>query len=258
MHRPTPIAVQLYSFREAAADDLPGVLEQVASAGFLGVEYASLHEHAPTDVRRWASDLGLQGVGVHRRMPPGPEAERVLDEAAELGVETVIVPWVEPDRFATDDGIAALADELARAQTQAAMRGFRLGYHNHEFEPAARDAEGRTGLDRLFELTRPDVVAEVDIYWATVGGEDPAALIRRLGSRVRLLHIKDGPADPADRDAPQVSAGAGRVEVAGAIEAGDSVEWHVVEFDRCATDMLDAVRGSLRYLVDSDLSRTRA
>ena len=255
MHRPAPIAVQLYSFREAAADDLPGVLEQVASAGFLGVEYASLHEHSPADVRRWASDLGLHGVGVHRRMPPGPEAERVLDEAAELGVASVIVPWVEPDRFATDDGIAALADELARGQAQAAMRGIRLGYHNHEFEPAARDAVGRTGLDRLFELTGPDVVAEVDIYWATVGGEDPAALIRRLGPRVRLLHIKDGPGD--SRKSPHV-AGAGRVDVAGAIVAGDSVEWHVVEFDRCATDMLEAVRGSLRYLVDRGLSRARA
>ena len=37
----TPLAVQLYSLRETAASDLPGVLEQVAGAGFLGVEYAS-------------------------------------------------------------------------------------------------------------------------------------------------------------------------------------------------------------------------
>jgi hypothetical protein len=47
------------------------------------------------------------------------------------------------------------------------------------------------------------------------------------------------------------------VDIAGAIEAGESVEWHVVEFDRCATDMLEAVRGSLRYLVEQGFSRTR-
>ncbi|MET0773563.1 MAG: sugar phosphate isomerase/epimerase, partial [Candidatus Limnocylindrales bacterium] len=237
-----PLAVQLYSLREAAAHDLPGVLDQVARAGFLGVEYASLHDQAPAAVRRWAGDLGLAGVGIHRRMPPGAEGERVLDEAAELGVDTVIVPWVEPQRFATDEGIAALADELAGARAQAAARGIRLGYHNHEFEPAARDPAGTTGLERLFDLAGPEVVAEVDIYWATVGGEDPAALIGRLGSRVRLLHIKDGPADPADRDAPQVAVGAGRVDVAGAIAAGSSAEWHVVELDRCATDMIEALR----------------
>ena len=138
-------------------------------------------------------------------------------------MDTVIVPWVEPDRFATGEGIAALADELADARTQAAARGIRLGYHNHEFEPAARDAAGTTGLERLFELAGPELVAEVDIYWATVGGVDPAALITALGSRVRLLHIKDGPADSADRDAPQVAVGAGRVDVAGAIAAGSAV-----------------------------------
>jgi sugar phosphate isomerase/epimerase len=258
MSQPIPLAVQLYSLRDAATDDLPDVLEQVARAGFLGVEYASLHDQAPADVRRWASDLGLEGVAIHRRLPPGAEGERVLDEAAELGVGTVIVPWVEPARFATDEAIAALAGELTDAVALAASRGIRLGYHNHEFEPAPRDASGATGLDRLFELAGPDLLAEVDIYWATVGGQDPAALIRRLGSRVRLIHVKDGPADPADRDAPQVAVGAGRVDIAGAIAAASAAEWHVVELDLCATDMVEALRSSVRYLVGHGLSRARA
>jgi sugar phosphate isomerase/epimerase len=258
MLQPIPLAVQLYSLRDAAADDMPGVLEQVARAGFLGVEYASLHDHAPADVRHWASDLGLEGVGIHRRLPPGAEGARVLDEAAELGVDTVIVPWVEPARFASDATIATLADELSDAVALAASRGVRLGYHNHEFEPAARGAGGVTGLERLFELAGPDLLAEVDIYWATVGGEDPAGLIGRLGSQVRLLHVKDGPADASDRDAPQVAVGSGRVDIAGSIAAGTAVEWHVVELDRCATDMLEALRSSIRFLVDNGLSRARA
>lgn len=251
-----PVAVQLYSLRDAAEGDLPGVLEQVASAGFLGVEYASLHGHAPADVRRWAGDLGLAGVGIHRRMPPGAEGERVLDEAAQLGLDTIVVPWVEPERFATEAGIASVAEELSMARALAAIRGIRLGYHNHEFEPVA-DGDGTTRLERLFELAGPDVFAEVDIYWATVAGADPASLIGRLGDRVRLLHIKDGPADAADRDAPQVPAGSGRVDVDAAIGAGTHVEWHVVEFDSCASDMLEALRSSVRHLVDRGLARAR-
>jgi sugar phosphate isomerase/epimerase len=247
----------MYSLREAAADDLPGVLERVADAGFLGVEYASLHDHDPAQVRRWATDLGLVGVGIHRRMPPGPEAEQVLDEATELGVDTIIVPWVEPERFATDESIARLADELAGSAQLAGTRGIRLGYHNHEFEPAARVGDA-TGLERLFQLAGPDVLAEVDIYWATVGGVEPDVLVRRLGSRVRLLHLKDGPADAADRDAPQVALGGGRVDITGAVAAGQAVEWHVVELDSCATDMLEALRAGLRFLVDRGLSRGRA
>lgn len=258
MRQPVPAAVQLYSLRAEAATDMPGVLEQVARAGYLGVEYASLHDQRPRDVRRWAADLGLTGVAVHRRMPPGAEGERVLDEAAELGVGTVVVPWAEPQRFADEGSIAALADELRQAQAQAAARGIRLGYHNHEFEPAARAPDGTTGLERLLALTDPDVVAEVDVYWATVGGADPADLVGRLGDRVRLLHVKDGPANPERRDAPQVAVGTGRVDIAGPIAAGHSVEWHVVELDSCATDMLEAVTASLRSLVDRGLSRGRA
>ena len=257
MTQPVPVAVQLYSLRAEASADLPRVLERVAHAGFLGVEYASLHDQAPGDVRRWTSDLGVTGVAVHRRVPVGSDGERVMDEAAELGVDTVVVPWAEPARFADDASIAALAEELRRAQGQAAARGVRLGYHNHDFEPVGR-ANGPTALERLFELAGPDVLAEVDVYWAAVAGADPAALIRRLGDRVRLLHVKDGPADPVQRDAPQVAVGAGRVDIAGAIAAGGSVEWHVVELDACATDMLEAVTSSLRYLVDTGLSRGRA
>jgi sugar phosphate isomerase/epimerase len=254
MRQPIPAALQLYSLREAAEHDLPGVLERTAAAGFLGVEYASLHGHAPGDVRRWAADLGLVGVAVHRRVSPGPEAERVLDEAAALGVDTVVVPWVDPDRLADETTIRALAEELARAQAQAAARGIALGYHNHWFEAAS--IGDRTALEVLFEHAAPGLLAEVDIYWAQVGGAEPSDLIRRLGPRVRLLHVKDGPA--RDREAPHVAVGSGSVDIAAALTAGAEVAWHVVELDRCATDMFEAVEASLRWLRARGLSRGRA
>ena len=43
---------------------------------------------------------------------------------------------------------------------------------------------------------------ELDVYWALVGGADPAALIRQYGARIPLLHVKDKPADSAQPDAP--------------------------------------------------------
>lgn len=257
MDAAVPLAVQLYSLRDAAARDFPGTLDGVARAGFLGVEFASLHGHAPADVRRWAADAGLAGVAIHRHLPPGPDGDRVLDEVAELGLDTVIVPWAEPERFASEASIAAVARELVRSREQAADRGIRLGYHNHESEPVV-GPDGTTALERMFELAGPDPLAEVDIYWATVAGADPADLVRRLGEHVRFLHVKDGPADPADRDAPQVPAGSGRVDVVGAITAGTHVEWHVVEFDQCATDMLEALGRSREFLVRHGLSRGRA
>ena len=76
---------------------------------------------------------------------------------------------------AAADRVNALV-ELARA------RGMTLGYHNHfwEFTPMP---DGRPALLHLFEHLAPDVFAEVDIYWAQVGGSDPKAIVTELGAR---------------------------------------------------------------------------
>jgi sugar phosphate isomerase/epimerase len=96
------------------------------------------------------------------------------------------------------------------------------------------------------------VVLEVDTYWAAVGGQDVPALLRRLGERVRYLHVKDG---PVTRDDPMTAVGSGRMPVAEVLAAAPAAEWHVVELDRCGTDMMTAVGDSLAWLAAQGLAR---
>ena len=116
-------------------------------------------------------------------------------------------------------------------------------------------ADGRTGLEVLADALDPAVLLEVDTYWAAVGGQDPGrlvpALLGRLGDRVRYLHVKDG---PVTKDDPMTAVGTGRMPVAEILAACPSAEWHVVELDRCATDMLTAVRDSLAWLTARGLA----
>ena len=95
------------------------------------------------------------------------------------------------------------------------------------------------------------MLLEVDTYWAAVGGQDVPALLGRLGDRVRYLHVKDG---PVTRDDPMTAVGAGLMPVAEILAACPSAEWHVVELDRCATDVLIAVRDSLAWLAARGLA----
>ena len=250
----TPLALQLYSLREAAALDFRGVLARVAVAGYLGVEFADLHGNDPGTVRGWVAELGLTGVSAHRQLPIGDAENRILDELSALGVDTLVVPWAPPERFADLASIAGLADDLLRAQQNAAARGIALGYHNHQFELAAR-IDGRTGLAHLFDLVGASVFAEIDVYWARVGGVDPAALISELGPLVRLLHIKDGPA--TDTESPMTAVGSGVIDFPAIVAASTAVAWHIVELDRCATDMFEAIEASQRWLVATGLSRGR-
>jgi len=66
----------------------------------------------------------------------------------------------------------------------------RLGFHNHNYE--FRQLGSTTGFDILVERTDPKLVCfEMDCYWVTQAGQDPIAMLRKLGKRVRMLHLKD-------------------------------------------------------------------
>jgi sugar phosphate isomerase/epimerase len=108
-------------------------------------------------------------------------------------------------------------------------------------------------MDMMLEDLDPDVFLEVDVYWVQTARQDPVQVIRRLGSRAPLLHIKDG---PCQIEEPMTALGEGVVDIPGVVAAGAaSTEWLIVELDRCATDMLEAVRKSYQYLVGKGLAR---
>jgi sugar phosphate isomerase/epimerase len=243
-----PLALQLYTVRDQLAAGRAGVLGAIRGFGYGAVEpYDVLTD--PLALRADLDEAGLAVCAVHARAL-GADAGPLLDGALTVGADTVIVPSVPAERFADANAVTALARDLNQAAARAADRGLRFGYHNHAFELAPVDGD-RTGLEVLADALDPAVLLEVDTYWAAVGGADVPALLGRLGDRVRYLHVKDG---PVTRDDPMTAVGAGRMPVAQVLAACPSAEWHVVELDRCATDVLAAVRDSLAWLTGRGLA----
>jgi sugar phosphate isomerase/epimerase len=224
------------------------VLRSLSGFGYGAVEPYDV----ATDPERLRDDLGETGLAAcsaHARAL-GEDAHAHLAGARTVGAGTVIVPSVKPERFADADSIGALARELNEGAARAADYGLRFGYHNHWFELESV-ISGRTGLEILADALDDSVLLEVDTYWAAVGGQDVPGLLARLGDRVRYLHVKDG---PVTRDDPMTAVGQGRMPVADILAAAPQAEWHVVELDRCATDMLTAVRESLEWLAGQGLA----
>jgi sugar phosphate isomerase/epimerase len=243
-----PPALQLYTVREQLAGDQKGVLARIAALGYGAVEPFNILSD-PAGLRADMDAAGLAACSVHAT-PSGEQAAAVLRAALTLGAGTVIIPHMPPARFADSGSVRALAAELNEMAARAAGEGLRLGYHNHDFELASM-VEGRPALEVLAGALDDRVLLEVDTYWAAVGGQDVPALLGRLGDRVRYLHVKDG---PVTKDDPMTAVGAGRMPVAEILAAALSAEWHVVELDRCATDMMAAVRESLAWLADHGLA----
>lgn len=249
-----PISVQLYTLRKQTAADFPAVLARLGAKGFVGVELAGFGSLTPEQLRRALDDAGLAISSAHVAFQDAPEFGAALDAHRALGCETAVVPMLGPESFADPDAVRAAADSLNALDAVARERGMTLGYHNHFWE-LTKMPDGRPALLHLFEHLAPTVFAEIDIYWAQVGGADPKELVAELGARVGLLHVKDGPAD--EPPSPMVAVGDGVVDIPGVLAATPSAQWHIVELDRCATDMFEAVDRSYDYLVGSGLSRGR-
>ena len=236
------LSVQLYSVRDALAADLPGTLDRIAGLGFANVELFGFVDRVD-EYRTALANSGLTALSAHAPLWEEHDAERALEAAAALGVSTLIEPMIRHG-WESADGVAAIAERLGQVAVQAGPLGIEVGYHNHTWEFESR-IEGRGAFDVFTDRLDPAVVLEIDTYWAEVGGASAPALLARLGERVRLLHVKDGPR--TTDAAAQQPAGAGDMPV-GEILAAAPEAVRVIEFDGYAGDLFDGLAQSLRFV----------
>ncbi|WP_033337781.1 sugar phosphate isomerase/epimerase family protein [Catenuloplanes japonicus] len=235
------LAVQLFSVRDHLTDDRPATLRLLADAGYDAVEPFRVHVD-PHGLRADLDAAGLTVCSAHTDLL-GDDADAALAAAPVLGTDTLIQAYLPPERFATREAVADTAQQLNAASVRAAQTGVRFGYHNHHWEVGTL-IDGVPALEVLADLLAPDVLLEVDLYWAATGGADVPALLGRLGDRVRFLHVKDG---PATVEGPMTAVGEGVVPIAASLAAAPDAQ-RVVELDRCATDMLTALATSAAAL----------
>ena len=247
---PVPIGLQLYTLREAMADDFEGVVRKVADIGYAGVEPAGFPGTTPEAASALFRDLGLEVPSAHLPLPIGDKKQETLDTAATLGTRRVI-SGQGPDNFKTIDLVKESCDRFNEGQAAAAEKGMTFGIHNHWWEFI--EVEGRLVYQVMLECLSPEIFFEVDTYWVQTAGVDPAAVVAELGARAPILHVKDG---PCVREANMTALGEGKVDFPGITEAGKAhTEWMIVELDRCDTDMMEAVVKSYQYMVGEGLVR---
>ncbi len=239
-------SLQLYTLRNAIQEDLPGTIRRVAELGFTKVE--------PYNFVATATELGAALRENSVTAPSGhapllnQDQDEIFAAAKELGITTVIEPFIPAERWQSAEDVQATAAKLNEAAKKGAGYGIRVGYHNHQWELEST-IEGRTALEYFADLLDPELVLEVDTYWVAVGGQDPVDLLGKLGDRVKFIHIKDGPLTTDTK--AQLPAGKGKVAVLDVIAAAKSMEVGVVEFDDYDGDIFDGIAQSLAFLQES-------
>ena len=96
-----------------------------------------------------------------------------------------------------------------------------FSYHNHNHELARYD--GKVWLEMLYaQIPATMLKAEIDTYWITAGGGDPAQWIRKYPGRQPLVHLKDMCVTP-EREQRMAPIGEGNLNWPSILKATEEV-----------------------------------
>ena len=189
--RMLPIAIQLYTVRDQAAADFEGTLKAIKAMGYEGVEFAGLHGKTPAEVKALCEEIGLTPISAHvayYEMMSDPKG--VLSAYAEIGCKYVAIPYLTPECRPGSEGFAKVVENAEMLGRVARELGMTLLYHNHDFE--FEKIDGKYALEVLYDTVPADLLqTELDTCWVRVGGEEPAAYVRKFSGRAPVVHLKD-------------------------------------------------------------------
>lgn len=204
-HKKFGVGLQLYTIRDAIAEDLEGSLEKVAGIGYKNLELANYSDgvfygKTPKEFKKLMDDFGFKVISSHTSVEAEGikigTAQKMADAHAELGVEYCVQPWVQEKDRNVEMYKKMVGDWNKVGEIMKGV-GIQFGYHNHNFEFA-----NLNGIVPYYEILLkemdPDlIVLELDLFWATKAGQDPVELFNRYPGRFHLLHLKDMSIDNA-------------------------------------------------------------
>lgn len=249
------LGVELYTVRNVITKKPSATLNAIQEIGYTEVEatYDNLDQIWPA-----LKQTKLKTPAVHIETAifteGGSRLDTTLNDVKQRGFEYVVIPSAPTDKGGLD-GIKRLAEMMNKSGEQAKAKGLTLCYHNHahDWQPV----DGTPALERLLNETQKDLVfLEMDIFWVSVAGHDPVAMLKQYSDRVRLIHLKDKargvPVQYGEKVPPTAfkEVGSGSIDVPAVLSAAanTSVKHYFVEQDHTPGDPIDSLRTSYQYL----------
>jgi sugar phosphate isomerase/epimerase len=240
-----PIGLQLYTLRDAMRNAFERTLARVAAIGYREVEFAGYFGRTPVQVRESLDRAGLSAPSAHVGLQElTTELPRTLDAAHAIGHRYLVLPSLDEGTRRRLDDYRRVADALNAAAELASPAAIRIAYHNHDFEFAPLD--GVRPYDVLLQDTSAGVSFELDLYWISKAGVDPALYMQRWPGRFPLVHVKDS-AGPPRREMTDVGGGTLDWRRIFALHRTAGIRHYFVEHDSPA-DPLASIEASYRYL----------
>jgi sugar phosphate isomerase/epimerase len=234
------IGVQLIVWGERAAKDLDGVLDEVASISYAGVEMGPEPLEKLADPKERFSSRGLVLVGLHVGVGDMKVVETCLQLLRRCEARYLLFSGAG-GRGNTEKEYRENSKFMKAAAKRARDFGVEVCYHNHHQEIV----NGAKGIKIICSEIEPELLKLcVDTFWVQYAGASPVQFIRENIDRISYLHLKDL------RGKDFVELGQGTVDFPGVFEAikGREIEWAVVEQDTTKRTPKESMAISREYL----------
>lgn len=200
------IALQLYSVRDDMKGNPQGTLSRLAEMGYTHVEHANYVNHrfygwTAEEFKKVLDDLGMKMPSGHtvlggnhwdeQQQDFTDEWKKLVDDAAYMGQEYVVSPWLDAGLRQTRDDLLRFMEVFNKCGELCKKSGMRFGYHNHDFE-FSEELGGEKVFDLMMVNTDADkVVMQLDIGNMYLAGARAKDVLGRYPGRYDNIHVKD-------------------------------------------------------------------
>ncbi len=198
------IGLQLYTVRNQMAENPLATLKAIQAAGYAQIEGGN--PATEQSMIAMAKDVGLSSqssffpwpyltgrwdlVEAEGMKPAAKDFAGVVESAQKLGMNYLVFGYMRKEERQTLDDYHRIAEKLNEAGEQCNAAGIKLCYHNHafEFEPIDETVPYNILID---ETDADKLHFELDVFWSSLAGHEPLPLMKKLGNRITLLHLKN-------------------------------------------------------------------
>ncbi|SHH49534.1 Sugar phosphate isomerase/epimerase [Chryseobacterium oranimense] len=254
-----PLAIQLYTIRDAVSDNLEKALEKLAALGFTELEIygynGTFFGKSRTEFQSILKQNGLKVLSSHHttglmHKDPGTllyNWEKSVEDLHFIGSEYMVCSYLFPEER-TAEHYKKLPELFEKSGEITRKAGIQFAYHNHDFEFEKFEAD-KNIYDFILNNTSSDLVKmELDLYWISKAGLDPLDYFEKYPGRFPLWHVKDMEAGTKDF----AEVGNGTINFKRIFEAREKagLKYWFLEQDSSNKDIFESIAISKKYILD--------
>ncbi|MGG5210464.1 sugar phosphate isomerase/epimerase family protein [Chryseobacterium sp. MIQD13] len=257
--RKKPLAVQLYTIRDAVSENPEKALEKLAALGFTELEIygynGTFFGKNKAEFQAILKQTGLKVISSHHTTGTIYKDkgtllygwEKSVEDLHFIGSKYMVCSYLFPEER-TVENYKKLPELFGKAAETTKKAGIQFAYHNHDFEFEELE-DHKSVYDFILENTSPELVKmELDLYWISKAGLDPLAYFEKYPGRFPLWHVKDMKAGTNKF----TEIGNGIINFKRIFEAKEKagLKYWFLEQDSSDKDIFDSIAISKKYILD--------